>query len=62
MSAILINLNLILDLLSYMITLKGIKYDKELQNQMVFGIGFNTTIIEGESLNDSPYKLGGSLY
>ena len=29
---------------------------------MVFGIGFNAAIIEGESLNDSPYKLGGSGY
>ena len=29
---------------------------------MVFGIGFNAAIIEGQSLNDSPYKLGGSGY
>ena len=41
---------------------KKIKYDKRTSDQMVFGIGFNAAIIEGESLNDSPYKLGGSGY
>ena len=41
---------------------KKIKYDKRTTDQMVFGIGFNAAIIEGESLNDSPYKLGGSGY
>lgn len=41
---------------------KKIKYDKRTTDQMVFGIGFNAAIIEGENLNDSPYKLGGSGY
>ena len=36
------------------------KYDKRTTSDMVFAIGFNNAIIEGESLNDSPYKLGGS--
>ena len=27
---------------------------------MLFAIGFNNTIIDGQSLSDSPYKLGGS--
>ena len=41
---------------------KQIKYDKRTSDQMVFGLGFNGALIEGESLNDSPYKLGGSGY
>jgi len=36
------------------------KYDKRTTSDLVFAIGFNNAIIEGESLNDSPYKLGGS--
>ncbi len=41
---------------------KEIKYDKRTSDNLVFAIGFNGAIIEGESLNDSPYKLGGSGY
>ena len=36
------------------------KYDRRTTSDLVFAIGFNNAIIEGESLNDSPYKLGGS--
>lgn len=36
------------------------KYDRRTTSDLVFGIGFNNAIIEGESLDDSPYKLGGS--
>lgn len=36
------------------------KYDKRTTSDLVFAIGFNNAIIEGQSLNDSPYKLGGS--
>lgn len=36
------------------------KYDKQTSSGVVFAIGFNNAIIEGQSLNDSPYKLGGS--
>ncbi|MBU2939906.1 hypothetical protein KO494_10180 [Lacinutrix sp. C3R15] len=35
-------------------------YDKRTTSDMVFAIGFNNAIIEGQSLSDSPYKLGGS--
>ncbi len=34
--------------------------DRRTSSDMVFAIGFNNAIIEGESLNDSPYKMGGS--
>lgn len=36
------------------------KYDIRTTNQMLFAIGFNNTIIDGQSLDDSPYQLGGS--
>ena len=35
-------------------------YDRRTTSDLVFAIGFNNAIIEGESLNDSPYKIGGS--
>ncbi|RAJ14518.1 coiled-coil domain-containing protein [Olleya aquimaris] len=36
------------------------KYDIRTSNQLVFAMGFNNAIIDGVSLDDSPYKLGGS--
>jgi hypothetical protein len=36
------------------------KYDRRTRSDVVFAIGFNNAIIEGESLDDSPYKIGGS--
>ncbi|WP_411766574.1 hypothetical protein [Winogradskyella sp. A3E31] len=36
------------------------KYDIRTSNDLLFAIGFNNTIIDGQSLSDSPYKLGGS--
>jgi len=36
------------------------KKDKRTNDQMLFAMGFNNTIIDGVSLSDSPYKLGGS--
>lgn len=35
-------------------------YDRRTTSDLVFAIGFNNAIIEGQSLNDSPYKIGGS--
>ena len=35
-------------------------YDRRTSSDLVFAMGFNNAIIEGQSLNDSPYKLGGS--
>ncbi|WP_338356982.1 hypothetical protein [Yeosuana marina] len=37
-----------------------VKYDIRTSNDFLFAIGFNNAIIEGQSLNDSPYKLGSS--
>ncbi|WP_411895821.1 hypothetical protein [Winogradskyella sp. A2] len=36
------------------------KYDRRTTEDIVFAIGFNNAIIEGQSFDDSPYKLGGS--
>ena len=36
------------------------KYDIRTSNQLLFAMGFNNALIEGQSLDDSPYKLGGS--
>ncbi|WGD35264.1 hypothetical protein [Olleya sp. YS] len=36
------------------------KQDVRTGNQLVFAMGFNNAIIDGVSLDDSPYKLGGS--
>lgn len=36
------------------------KYDIRTKNQFLFAIGFNNTLIDGQSLDDSPYKIGGS--
>ncbi|MBO3117054.1 hypothetical protein J4050_09860 [Winogradskyella sp. DF17] len=36
------------------------KYDRRTVEESVFAIGFNNTLIDGQSLDDSPYKLGGS--
>ncbi|TNJ43728.1 hypothetical protein KFZ70_08030 [Tamlana fucoidanivorans] len=36
------------------------KYDKRTQSDLVFAMGFNNALIEGEKLDDTPYKIGGS--
>lgn len=36
------------------------KYDRRTTEDVVFAIGFNNALIDGVSLDDSPYKLGGS--
>ena len=36
------------------------KYDKRTTSDFVFALGFNNVLIDGESIDDSPYKLGGS--
>ncbi|GGW67986.1 hypothetical protein DFQ11_10493 [Winogradskyella epiphytica] len=36
------------------------KYDLRTSTDVVFAIGFNNAIIEGQKLDDSPYKIGGS--
>lgn len=36
------------------------KYDRRTKSDAVFAFGFNNTVSEERSLDDSPYKLGGS--
>lgn len=36
------------------------KYDIRTTNDMLLAFGFNNALIDGQSLDDSPYKLGGS--
>ncbi|WP_047247627.1 porin family protein [Maribacter thermophilus] len=41
---------------------KNLKYDKRTYSDIVVALGFNNAVIEGVSLNDSPYKIGGSRF
>ncbi|MEN1784743.1 MAG: hypothetical protein AAGF77_06335 [Bacteroidota bacterium] len=41
---------------------KKVKYDRRTYSDLFLAIGFNNAIIEGQSLNDSPYKMGGSRF
>ena len=36
------------------------KYDRRTTEDIVFAVGFNNALIDGVSLDDSPYKIGGS--
>ena len=38
------------------------KYDKRTTSDLVLAFGLNNAIIEGQSLDDSPYKIGGSRF
>ena len=37
-------------------------YDRRTYSDFVMAIGFNNALIEGQSLSDSPYKVGGSRF
>ncbi|WP_268224854.1 porin family protein [Sinomicrobium oceani] len=41
---------------------KDKKYDRRTYSDIVVAVGFNNALTEGESLNDSPYKTGGSRF
>jgi len=41
---------------------RRIKYDRRTYSHFILGIGFNNTLIEGQSLDDSPYKIAGSRF
>lgn len=41
---------------------KAIKYDRRTYSDFVFAIGLNNAIIEGQSLDDSPYRIVGSRF
>jgi len=38
------------------------KYDRRTSSDIVLAVGFNNAIIDGQSLDDSPYKFGGSRF
>ena len=38
------------------------KYDRRTYSDLVFAFGLNNAIIEGQSLNDTPYKVWGSKF
>ncbi len=38
------------------------KYDRRTYSDFVMALGLNNALIEGQSLNDSPYKIGGSRF
>ncbi|MEZ4810579.1 MAG: hypothetical protein R2819_09485 [Allomuricauda sp.] len=41
---------------------REIRYDRRTYSDFVLAIGLNNALIEGQSLNDSPYKIGGSRF
>lgn len=41
---------------------RDMKYDKRTTSDLVIAVGFNNALSEGQSLNDSDFKLGGSRF
>ena len=41
---------------------KKIKYDRRTTSDVVVAFGLNNTLIDNQSLDDSPYKIGGSRF
>jgi hypothetical protein len=41
---------------------RKIKYDRRTYSDFVMAIGLNNALIDGQSLEDSPYKIGGSRF
>ena len=41
---------------------KNVVYDKRTYGEPIIAFGLNNAIIEGQSLEDSPYKIGGSRF
>ncbi len=41
---------------------RDIKYDRRTYSDFVIAIGLNNALIEGQSLDESPYKIGGSRF
>ncbi|MCM4151573.1 hypothetical protein DHD05_08230 [Arenibacter sp. N53] len=40
----------------------NLKYDQRTFSNPVIGVGLNNTLIDGQSLQDTPYKVGGSRF
>lgn len=38
------------------------KYDRRTYNNLVLGFGLNNALVEGQSIEDTPYKIGGSRF
>lgn len=38
------------------------KYDRRTKSELVFAFGLNNAIIDGQSIDDSPYQIGGSRF
>mgnify|MGYP006394964949 CR=1 FL=1 len=38
------------------------RYDRRTKSELVFSFGLNNAIFEGQSIDDSPYKIGGSKF
>ena len=41
---------------------RPLKYDLRTHSDFVFALGLNNALIDGQSLEDSPYKIGGSRF
>lgn len=41
---------------------RPLKYDRRTNSDFVFALGLNNALIDGGSLEDSPYKIGGSRF
>ncbi len=41
---------------------RELKYDRRTYSDFVLAIGLNNALIDGQSLSDSPYKIGGSRF
>ncbi|MFT6934914.1 MAG: hypothetical protein ACJAUQ_001305 [Maribacter sp.] len=41
---------------------KEIKYDRRTHSDFILAVGLNNAIIDGQALEDSPYKVGGSRF
>lgn len=41
---------------------RELKYDRRTYTNLVLAIGLNNTVVDGRSMEDSPYKLGGSRF
>ncbi|EAR00808.1 hypothetical protein [Maribacter sp. HTCC2170] len=41
---------------------RELKYDRRTYSDFVMAIGLNNALIDGRSINDSPYKIGGSRF
>lgn len=39
-----------------------VEYDRRTYSDLVLAIGLNNTLIDGQSIEDSPYKIGGSRF